>query len=458
MNLPEWTIWSIALFIVFVAMDLFLIYGIIQSINEREDRAVKRLGLLLLVLVVAELLLIYAGVLLNIQLFWILLIIGVVILIVLILFPWPENKMVLDEGEPDRIDERTIMFSRNELIPETQNFNEYYSEYPEHRHTDDEFRKSPGLMDNGAQFYHPWVFPAADASFYTVAALQSRTDGVVAKTKQDFDPEKLERFVRNWAREMGVHSIGITTLKPSHLYSKGGRSHNYNEPVETTHTLAIAFTVEMDFDRVAASPRSPIILESSNQYLKAGVIAVQLASFLRNLGYSSRAHIDGKYQVRCPQVARDAGLGEIGRMSLLMTPRLGPRVRIGVVTTEAPLPVSRVNRDPSMIRFCQICKKCADTCPAQALPSDDRKITNGALTWTTNQEKCFGYWCQVGTDCGRCIAVCPYSHPDNFFHNIVRLFIRISPIFRKIAYRMDDWLYGRKPPSRELPDWMNPKN
>ncbi|MEA1875478.1 MAG: reductive dehalogenase domain-containing protein [Bacteroidota bacterium] len=391
--------------------------------------------------------------------FWLFLVIGILILILLLLLlPWPEKDIVLDEGEPDRIDERTIMFSRAELKEGTKNFKEYYNEYPQHRQTDDEFRKAPGLMSEDSRFYHPWLFPAADASFYTVAALQSKTDGEVAKAKQNFDPAKLEKFIRNWAREMGCHSLGITTLKQSHLYSIGGRSHNYNEPVETTHSLAIAFTVEMDFDRVAASPRGPIIMESSTQYLKAGIIAVQLASFLRNLGYSSRAHIDGKYQVRCPQVARDAGLGEIGRMSLLMTPRLGPRVRIGVVTTEAPLPVSRVKRDSSVIRFCDICKKCADTCPAQALPSDERKITNGALTWTTNQEKCFGYWCQVGTDCGRCIAVCPYSHPDNFFHNIVRLFIRISPVFRQIAYKMDDWIYGRKPPSRELPDWMNPKN
>jgi len=458
MILPDWTFWTITLLAVFVLVDLFLIYGILQSVIEKETRAVRRLCLLLLFIVIAEFLISYLGFLIGCHLFWLLLVIGIFILALLILFPWPEKEIVLDEGEPDRIDERTIMFSRAELKEETQNFKEYYSQYPQHRQTDDEFRKSPGLMNEDSQFYHPWLFPAADASFYTVAALQSRTDGEVAKTKQNFDPDKLEKFVRNWAKEMGVHSIGITTLKPSHLYSKGGRSHNYNEPVETTHSLAIAFTVEMDFNRVAASPRGPIILESSNQYLKAGIISVQLASFLRNLGYSSRAHIDGKYQVRCPQVARDAGLGEIGRMSLLMTPRLGPRVRIGVVTTEAPLPASQVKRDSSMIRFCQICKKCADTCPAQALPSDDRKITNGTLQWTTNQEKCFGYWCQVGTDCGRCIAVCPYSHPNNIFHNIVRLFIRISPVFRMIAYRMDDWLYGRKPPSRELPDWMNPKN
>lgn len=60
-----------------------------------------------------------------------------------------------------------------------------------------------------------------------------------------------------------------------------------------------------------------------------------MSAFLNKPGFNSRAHIDGDYELICPLVARDAGLGEIGRMGLLMTPRLGPRVRIAVVTTEA---------------------------------------------------------------------------------------------------------------------------
>jgi len=88
---------------------------------------------------------------------------------------------------------------------------------------------------------------------------------------------------------------------------------------------------------VNSGPLAPIIMESSQKYLDSGSIAVQLAAFIRNLGYPALAHIDGNYQVVCPLVARDAGLGDIGRMGLLMTPKLGPRVRIGVVTTDLPL-------------------------------------------------------------------------------------------------------------------------
>ena len=60
-----------------------------------------------------------------------------------------------------------------------------------------------------------------------------------------------------------------------------------------------------------------------------------------------------------PLVARDAGLGEIGRMGLLMTPRLGPRVRLGVVTTDLPLAPNEAGDDLSVLDFCTRCKKCA---------------------------------------------------------------------------------------------------
>lgn len=457
MNLPEWNFWTILLSTLFLLFDLFLIYGIIQSIGEKEKKAALRMSLSLITVLILESIVFVLGSNISSLLYWVVIDVAISISVLLVLFPWPDKKIDLKIGEPGQIDERTIMFSRNELDLGSERYDKYYKMYPNHKESDDDFRESPGLMDEKSQFYHPWIFPAADASFYTVDALKSRTDGKVSANRQEVDPEKLTRFVKKWAEEMGCHSIGVTTLKKSHLYTVGGRSHNYNEPVENDHPLAIAFTVEMDFDRVATSPRGPIIMESSYQYLQTGIIAVQLAAFLRNIGYSSKAHIDGKYQVRCPQLARDAGLGEIGRMGILMTPKLGPRIRIGVVTTEAPLALNEKVGDSSMLKFCTICKKCADACPSQAISSGARKLTNKSLVWTTNQEKCFSYWCKVGTDCGRCLAVCPYSHPDNTFHNLVRLFIRRSPVFRVLAYKLDDFLYGRKPPSRELPDWMNPK-
>jgi reductive dehalogenase len=195
------------------------------------------------------------------------------------------------------------------------------------------------------------------------------------------------------------------------------------------------------------------VLETAKEYADAAQIAVQLAAFIRTLGYPARAHIDGNYRVIAPLVARDAGLGEIGRMGILMTPQLGPRVRLGVVTTDLPLVVDGRIPRTDVLDFCTICKKCAVNCPSRAIPFDDRRVTGGALRWQIDSIRCFQYWNAIGTDCGRCMSVCPYSHPDSLSHNLVRWVTQHSGFARRAALRLDDFFYGRVPEQRPAPRW-----
>ena len=220
-------------------------------------------------------------------------------------------------------------------------------------------------------------------------------------------------------------------------------------------TAISMFTVEMEKEMVDAAPGGATVMESAQQYLTSGTIAVQLADLIRRLGYPARAHIDANYRIVCPLVARDAGLGEIGRMGLLMTPQLGPRVRIGAVTTDVPLVTDDRRYDGTMIDFCRICKKCADVCPSNSIPFGDREEIDGVRRWRIKQETCYTYWCVTGTDCARCIRVCPYSHPDTLLHNVVRAGLRNSAIFRRWALVADDFFYGRLPSRHSPPDWLN---
>jgi reductive dehalogenase len=269
------------------------------------------------------------------------------------------------------------------------------------------------------------------------------------------DPGATARFLKAWAMKMGAHSAGVTELRDYHLYSHVGRGPDYGEVVETDHTHALALTVEMDKEMVDRAPRSPTAMESALQYVRCGVMAVQLADLIRRLGYRARAHVDGLYRVICPLVARDAGLGELGRMGLLMTPRLGPRVRIAVVTTDLALEVDPPAPDLTTVDFCIQCRKCADSCPSRALPfGPPEEDDNGVLRWKIDAEACFTLWARLGTDCARCMAVCPYSHPDNALHSLVRWGIRNNALFRKAALRMDDLVYGRRPPPKKELEWM----
>jgi ferredoxin len=359
-----------------------------------------------------------------------------------------------------RHDERDIIFSRADLEPGTGRFKEYYQRRPQNLEADERFRREPGLLSLRSREADRLTFAAVEAGFFTEEHLRDVCDGAVSPEQIRLEPAQITEYIRGLAGYLGAHSVGFTTLRPEHLYTVGGRGELYGKPIQNDHSHAIALSVEMDFKMTRQGPKPGTVLETAKQYLRAGEIAVQIAEFIRRLGYSARAHISGHYEVICPIVARDAGLGEIGRMGLLMTPRLGPRVRLSVVTTELPLVTEPRRFDSTVIEFCDICDKCAVVCPSQSIPRNLRSEENGVLRWRINAESCYAYWCKVGTDCGRCMAVCPYSHPNSLLHNLVRFFIKHAGVFRKVAPLLDDLLYGKKPRPFEPTGWqrISPSN
>lgn len=372
---------------------------------------------------------------------------------------FPFNPKRRDEGtDPSgRFDERDTMFSRRELVPGTSRFEEYYARHPEKRAADEGFRARPGLLSPKAAHYEAAGFAAAEASFAAVKALhplaEGKGGGGEAPKAGRPRPEEAgdnTRFIKSWALKLGAHSVGVAGSQDYHFYSRAGRANRYGVPVEIRHPFALAFTVEMDPEMIGRAPYAPVVMESARQYLKAGAIAVQLAETIRRRGAEARAHIDADYLVICPLVARDAGLGEIGRMGLLMTPKAGPRVRIAVVTTDWPLLADRPARDGTVVDFCRACRKCADACPSKAVPRGVRTEIGGALRWRIDSEACFTYWCAVGTDCGVCVRVCPYSHRDNVFHRAVRAGVRRSLLFRRLAVPLDDLFYGKQKARKEF--------
>ena len=47
-----------------------------------------------------------------------------------------------------------------------------------------------------------------------------------------------------------------------------------------------------------------------------------------------------------------------------------------------------------------------------------------------------------------------FSHPSNALHDVVRLGVRNSSLFRRFALRMDDLFYGKVPETRKPASWM----
>jgi ferredoxin len=379
---------------------------------------------------------------------------AVVAAVVLILHP-VGTLPSLQDIPSKRFDERDIVFARSRLVPGSAEFSSYYEMRPEHKSIDDRFRELPGLLSMEAQLANRWAFASAKASFFLTEAVREYVTGPVSTERKALSAPEMTEYVKALARYYGAFGVGVAGLWPYHVYTHIGRgSGKYGDPIDLPHAYAIAFSVEMSRKMMGPAPEAPTVMESARQYVEAARIALQLAAFIRHLGYPARAHIDGNYRVIAPLVARDAGLGEIGRMGLLMTPELGPRVRLGVVTTDLPLiPDDRLD-GRAVIDFCRVCKKCAQNCPSRAIPFDDRKEHDGAYRWRIDADACFRYWNVIGTDCGRCIDVCPYSHPDTLAHRMVRWGVARSGGVRRAAVWLDDLFYGQRPSKRQSPKWV----
>ncbi len=428
----------------------FLIIASISSFIHRENRAGGMFLFIFAVLSVLYLLpLLFSGITV---LYNTIMLLFTLFTITIFLFPLKGPGRMPEASYGVRFHEADSVLSRRRLVPGTEDFKAYYKENPQFREADDKARKNPGLLSPASHYYEPVTFAAAAASFRVTEHLHE-LDGVpYGESVIQVDDHKITNFIRDWLKRSGASGVGFTKLKEHHLYSHKGRGEKRGDVIRNDHPYAIAFTVEMDPGMMQYAPAGPTVMESAGCYLSSGTMATSLALMIRELGYAATPHIDGNYEVICPLVASDAGLGEIGRMGLLMTPRQGPRVRIAVVTTDLPLVIGKPKTDPSVIDFCKRCRKCADVCPASAIPSGDMKHTAGSLRWRINSEKCYHYWTISGTDCGRCVISCPYSHPDHWLHRFTRWGIKNNLLFRIMAVKLDDVFYGRKPFIKGLPD------
>ena len=449
------TILEIFLTFILIFITAGFAFFAIVSLGEGHRRATRLSGIfaLLTLLVLALVLLAPPG----LQ-FAIALALGAGLAVLIIFFLWPAKQQFPTSPHTKmQVDERTNIFARARLQPDSTEYDAYYQDHPEHRTLDDAFRAKPGLLELGSSFFNPLLASSPKGSFFLTEALREAVDGPVASQKVDHPPQAMTDFIKSLARFHGAHDVGICELQPYHIYSHIGRgSGPYGAPITLDHRYAIAISVEMDHAMLNSAPRMPTVMESAHQYVVSGQIAVILAAAIRTLGFPARAHIDGNYRVITPLVAKDAGLGEIGRMGILMTPRLGPRVRLAVITTNLPLVVDPPTWDPAMIDFCNRCTKCAVVCPSKAIPMGDREsYPDGTLRWKINPEHCYTYWTEIGTDCGRCMAVCPYAHADNFMHNLIRVGAANSSNFRRTAVWLDDLFFGKKPRPHLPPSWLN---
>ena len=382
-------------------------------------------------------------------------------------------------GPLERFDERDTVFARERLTPDGPEGEAYYSAHPELFRIDQRLRRfiqgKEGASPDETQVMSTALYRAVFGSVNHLG-LPDAVDGPIAPSPVQLAPAGAGQRVKTMAHYLGADLVRIGPLSPAWVYShrgsppffqeypanpphysglpEGYTGRRYGDPIHICHRYAISLGFVQGLALVGSGPSTASDLETGRVYARSALVAVQLAGFIRALGYPARAHHMRNYGLLCVPVAADAGMGELGRCGFLITKEWGANLRLSCVTTDLPMELDRPV-DLGMQDFCRECLKCAESCPAGAIPRGEPVVVRGVRKWKIDEVKCLLYWSHKGSACPICQVVCPWSKPRTLLHNLAREIAVRVPVARSWLVRADDWVYGAQFRPRPVPAWLH---
>ncbi len=258
-------------------------------------------------------------------------------------------------------------------------------------------------------------------------------------------PEDAAAEIKQVVKTFGADLVGVTRFDQRWMYvNKFSDMSKREKPQEIPEgmTSVIVTAQSMDHDLIRTVPSALSGAATGHGYSRDAMVVIALAQYIQNLGYRAVASMNDT-SLAIP-TAIHAGLGEYGRLGLLITKEFGPRVRLGKVFTDMPL-AHDVPISFGVKEFCEGCRRCTDSCPVKAIPGGDPSTDRhnesnirGVSKWSVDGEKCFGYWTAQNTDCSICVRVCPYNKD-----------------YTKWRFRVGRWLAGT--PLRKFMLWLDVK-
>jgi len=202
--------------------------------------------------------------------------------------------------------------------------------------------------------------------------------------------------LRDLAIGLGAAAFGVTTAEPfpealvtlrAHRASgmSGPLHFTYDEPV-------VASNVEMTFpwarsivvfahnylsDAITPANTGAVVgrFATSDHYQSVRRIAERLAGLVVDAGHRAEPLIDDNRLVDRAAAAR-AGLGWIGKSTMVLTPGHGPWMLLGSLVTDIGLETTR-----PMIRDCGTCDACIPACPTGAITASGLDASKCISTW-----------------------------------------------------------------------------
>ncbi|MDT8402107.1 MAG: reductive dehalogenase [Bacteroidales bacterium] len=354
-----------------------------------------------------------------------------------------------------RMNEKYTIFSRNVWDPTRQDRPEKTENLTYKRLVEDKGTVPDNTRLDYAFMAASWATSSFRGSpFYSWHPVTGQVRMMTADRLGKWDPSSLEMnwedatvAVKHAALFYGGSLAGVAKLNPLWLYdpiysptrddrentkpfiTDGDKLDQGDDKWQITPSMnrVIVIAFEEDYEAIMNSPGKLASAATGDGYSRMAVTAFKLSEFIRALGYNAVPAGNG-VGLSIP-MAIDAGLGELGRNGLLVTPKFGPRVRIAKVLTDMPLvpdkPISFGVKE-----FCEACLTCANDCPSGSIgkgPMTWEGLTTsnnpGALKWYVNQETCYDY---NGFSCSNCKRNCPFNKPNNsWLHKAIREIIKL---------------------------------
>lgn len=186
----------------------------------------------------------------------------------------------------------------------------------------------------------------------------------------------------------------------------------------TPYAIAIGLPLSPDIvDCIVEGPTQIYYDEYLTVNAELDKITEQLKFEIEKNGYRAHAipsskrtdfiNIRGEFPHKAAAVR--GGLGWIGKSSLLITKKYGPRIRISTILTDIPFETN----DVTVKNYCGKCKKCTDSCPAGAIVGnfwDEQRSREDLIDVKKCDSWKVDHYAQFhGQVCGICVAVCPHG-------------------------------------------------
>ncbi len=380
-------------------------------------------------------------------------------------------------GEITRFDERDTVFSREALVSGSPEETEYHRLNPDMADVDARLARFIVSKMEGGEDVDQLARAVYESHFIPPAALAlpGMVDGTPESSRIEWDREGASARIKEFAYALGAEDVRIGPLRQEWVYShKGSRpffreeyvnppyfsgtpedyqGKLYGDAIELDHPTAISIAFRQEKEMTATGSTRAVDFEVGRVYALSALVSVQLARFIRALGWRARAHHLRNYLVLCVPVAVDAGIGELARCGYVVSRSLGANFRLATVTTDMPLacdgPV-----DIGMQDFCSKCMKCATNCPSGAISDGEKIEVRGVRKWKINPEACLLYWGKTGYTCSICQAVCPWTKPKKLLHRGVAAVAVNVPWLRRALVLGDDIVYGAKFRPAHIPEWL----